>query len=252
MKKLLLFFLSVVMMTACYDDTELREMIEKNKQSIVDLHALIGETTESLPELKIEGGCLYVSYNKGDEWENLGQVASPSEECLVESAELEESYVVLTLSNGTSFKIALYVESQPEQQPQPEEETGVKSYYLDEISKTRASLFALMSEPCIVFPLITDIHYLATTSMRPELIDETVKNMYEISKDIRFDCMISMGDLTQGNKAMDKTEAEVRHVYEQFRKLGVPFYSCVGNHDTNIYYQKDGAYQKDHIFTLNQ
>ena len=131
-------------------------------------------------------------------------------------------------------------------------EVKVKDYYKEEIDKTKATLLSLTTEPCLVFPMVTDIHYLATTSMRPELIDDTIDNMIAISKDIRFDFMACLGDLTQGDKAMSETEKEVAHVYSQFKRLGLPFYTCIGNHDTNIYYKVNGSYQKDHVFSLTQ
>ena len=248
MKKYLFTVLVAIIAVACYDDSNLRKQVEDNRQSIIDLQALIGQPVGSLPELKIENGHLYVSYDKGNEWEDLGAVSGSSEECAITEAVLGETYVLLTISNGTEIKVPLYVETQPE----TGKTDGVKSYYLEEIAKTKESLYSIMNEPCIVFPLITDIHYLATTSMRPELIDVTINNMIELAKDIRFDCLIAMGDLTQGNKAMSETEAEVRHVNDQFRRLNVPLYSCVGNHDTNIYYKIGDTYQKDHVFTLGQ
>ena len=128
----------------------------------------------------------------------------------------------------------------------------VKEYFKEELDKTRATLASLMTEPCLVFPMITDIHYLATTSICPELIDDTVNNMIDLSKDVHFDFLACLGDLTQGNKSMSETEQEVKHVYAQFNKLGIPFYTCIGNHDTNIYYKVGDSYMKDHVFSLNQ
>ena len=194
------------------------------------------------PKLKIEEGRWSVSYDNGETWEDLGVAGAVTETvtpCLFESVEVSDGFVLVVLADGTSIKL-------------PMVEDGVRSYYLDEIAKTKASIRELMTEPCLVFPLITDIHYLATTSQRPKLIDVTINNMMEIGKDIRFDCMVCMGDLTQGNKPMDETRKEVEHVYDQFMKLGVPYYPCIGNHDTNIYYKVGDSYMKDHVFTLGQ
>jgi len=194
------------------------------------------------PVLKIEEGRWYVSYDKGQSWEDLG-VAGDSEvsQCVFESVTVADGFVTLFLTDGTSIRL-----------PMAEDKDGVKSYYLDEIAKTRGTLLELMTEPCLVFPMITDIHYLATTADNPRLIDDSINNMIALSKDIRFDFLACLGDLTQGNKAMDETRAEVEHVYEQFARLGIPFYTCIGNHDTNIYYKVGDDYQKDHVFSLNQ
>ena len=194
------------------------------------------------PKLKIEENRWSVSYDNGETWEDLGVAGAVTEtvtSCLFESVDVSDGFVFVVLADGTSIKL-------------PMVEDGVRSYYLDEIAKTKATLRELMTEPCLVFPLITDVHYLATTSMRPSLIDVTINNMMEIGKDVRFDCVVCMGDLTQGNKAMDETRKEVEHVYDQFMKLGVPYYPCIGNHDTNIYYKVGDAYMKDHVFTLGQ
>ena len=191
------------------------------------------------PEFKVDNGHWYVSYDGCNTWEDLGVVTSQSSGCIFKNVDKADGYVTLTLSDDSTIRLPLIV-------------NGVKSYYAEELAKTKATLRSLMTEPCLVFPMLTDIHYLAETSDSPTLIDDSINNMIELSKDCRFDFMVCLGDLTQGNKAMSETESEVKYVYDQFRRLGIPYYLSIGNHDTNIYYKVDGKYMKDHVFNLSQ
>ncbi|MBE6216383.1 MAG: hypothetical protein E7123_09195, partial [Bacteroidales bacterium] len=200
MKRFLFAVLVAVMAVSCYDDTDLQKQIEANRQSIIDLKAYIeGQPEVILPKLKIDSGSLKVSYDGGANWEEVGAVSSSTEECLVESVTLDGDVLVLVLSDGQSFNIPLSAEQGP-QEPQG----GVRSYYLDEIAKTRASVNNLITEPCLVFPMITDIHY-KSSSECPDLIDITMENMVALSKDIRFDFFACLGDITDGKKSQEET-----------------------------------------------
>ena len=230
MKRILFAALVAVMTVACYDDTHLQKQIEANRQSIIDLKEYLdGQPEVVLPKLKIEGVDLKVSYDGGTVWETVGEVSAAPEECLVESVTRDGDVLVLVLSDGQSFNIPLSAEQGP-QEPQG----GVRSYCLDEIAKTRASVNALITEPCLVFPMITDIHY-KNSAECPDLIDMTIENMVALSKDIRFDFFVSMGDIVHGNLSQDGTEQLVKHLYDQFERVEAPFYPCIGNHDDNRY-----------------
>lgn len=175
----------------------------------------------AMPELMVEGGVWYASYDNGASWEKIGE--STEQECdnVFSGVVLEDGYVVFTLVDGTTFRL-------------PKLEEGVRNYYLDEIAKTKASVNDLITEPCLVFPMITDIHY-KNSAECPDLIDMTIENMVALSKDIRFDFFVSMGDIVHGNLSQDGTEQLVKHLYDQFERVEAPFYPCIGNHDDNRY-----------------
>ena len=226
MKKILFVLFLTLMAVSCYDDTHLQKQIEANRQSIIDLKEYLdGQPEVVLPKLKIEGSYLKVSYDGGTVWETVGEVSAAPEECLVESVTRDGDILVLTLS-GDTFNIPLSGALQPQ--------GGVRSYYLDEIAKTKASVNELITEPCLVFPMITDIHYKSAKEC-PDLIDITMENMVALSKDIRFDFFACLGDITDGKKSQEETEQMVKHLYNQFLRVEAPFYPCIGNHDDNRY-----------------
>ena len=242
MKRIFTFILSLSCLFSCYDDSELQEQINANKQSIIDLQEYLDSQTEVvLPKLKIENGMLKVSYDGGAKWENVGAVSSTSQECLVSSVTIDGDHLVLVLSDGSTFNIPL-----SGGQPQG----GVKSYYLDEIAKTRASVYELITEPCLVFPMITDIHYKSSAEC-PDLIDITMENMVALSKDIRFDFFACLGDITDGKVSQEETEQRVKHLYDQFMRVDAPFYPCIGNHDDNRYESAYSHSQLHRIYMRN-
>ena len=225
LKRILFAAFVAVMAVSCYDDTHLQKQIDANRQSIIDLKEFVDAQPEViLPKLKIEGVDLKVSYDGGTVWETVGKVSAAPEECLVESVTLDGDVLVLVLSDGQSFNIPLSGAPQPQ--------AGVRSYYLDEIAKTKASLYKLMNEPCLVFPMIADIHYKASKDC-PDLIDITMENMVALSKDIRFDFIACLGDIVEGDRTQAETESLVDHIYDQFMRINAPYYPAIGNHDEN-------------------
>lgn len=260
MKRALLFLLTFVVAVACYDDTDFRNKLNEQDRKIAALESFCdqmkydiasiqtlldemskGETVSNVTPI-MDGDMVIgytLTFSGGASVDLYIQNDVKPTESIFKDIELLTEYVVLTLVDGTVIELPL-------------RSCLVKDYYVEEIEKTKADLRELMTEPCIVFPMITDIHYLATTSDSPRLIDNSISNMLEISKDIRFDFLACLGDLTQGNKPMEETEAEAKYVYNQFRRLGIPYYTSIGNHDTNIYYKVGDTYMKDHVFTCSQ
>lgn len=110
-----------------------------------------------------------------------------------------------------------------------------KKYYREEIAKTIDEVKALQTEPCLVFPLLTDIHYGDKQSKLPFLFDETWKNMMAVSKEIRFDAVVCLGDLMEGDFSEEVAIQYGSHVSNLLRKFAVPYLLAIGNHDDNRY-----------------
>lgn len=225
MKRIVLSILAIVALVSCYDDTYLREKVNEHDQSLIDLETLIGMMDTTLPQLKVEDEHLWVSYDEGATWEDLGSVGgnSSSGACVVAGVEKFEDHIRLILSNGTVFEIPL------------KSAAGIKPYYVEEIAKTKASIMELTDEPCLVFPMISDIHYLSVTSEVPDLISTSIDNMLELQKSMLFDFLVCLGDVCVGDKAKNTTQSEIRYVWDQLKRSKLPIYACVGNHDDNRY-----------------
>ena len=111
---------------------------------------------------------------------------------------------------------------------------AVKEYFKEEIELTKAKVTSYMDEPCLVFPMVTDIHYM-TSSERPGSVNNCANNIKELAKHIDFDFMACLGDIVEGNTTQDVTTGYIAHILSQFDKTGIPYYPCIGNHDDNRY-----------------
>lgn len=110
----------------------------------------------------------------------------------------------------------------------------IKSYFEEEMADTVGKVKALQTEPCIIFPVCTDIHYLSVN----ETFEEMVNNMRYLSTKVRLDAVACLGDLTDGDVAQNTTIERINHMFDRFRELNLPVMFAAGNHDANGYYQR--------------
>lgn len=121
--------------------------------------------------------------------------------------------------------------------------SGTKEYFEAEAVATIDSVKNLLTEPCLVFPLLTDIHY-KSSAEKPDLFDDSIENIKRIHKDIAYDFVLNLGDNTDGEAAQETTLVLAEYMIKRFREVGVPYYCAIGNHDTNYY--------NGNVFTLAQ
>lgn len=114
----------------------------------------------------------------------------------------------------------------------------VKSYYLQEIEDTLAKVKDCLTEPCLVFPLFSDIHYMHAQES-PTSINDTVSNIRAIGTEITYDFVCCMGDIVEGDTPSKETLVRADHLLKKFKSIGVPYYPCIGNHDDNRYKSGD-------------
>ena len=112
------------------------------------------------------------------------------------------------------------------------ERAVVKSYFAEEVSDTVSKARALQTEPCIIFPLCTDIHYLSANDSFERMID----NMRSVSEQVRCDGVACLGDMTDGDVSQSITTERLHHMFDRFRELRLPIMFAAGNHDANGYY----------------
>ena len=123
----------------------------------------------------------------------------------------------------------------------------VKSYFQDELETTANSVRALRTEPCLVFPLCTDIHYLSATSQVPHSFDTMIRNMDALSNLIRLDFVACLGDVVDGESTRSVTVNQLQHIFDGFRSLDMPLMFSSGNHDANRY-GSDTPFTLDELF----
>ena len=110
----------------------------------------------------------------------------------------------------------------------------VKSYFQEEIDETIASIKEVLTEPYLMFAMISDIHYMSSNEL-PNSIANTTDNICALSKSLKMDFIANLGDNVDGNTPQITTEAYCDYILSQFDKTGIPYYPCIGNHDDNRY-----------------
>ncbi len=115
-----------------------------------------------------------------------------------------------------------------------------RDYYAKEIAQTIQSVKKLTrgDEPCLVFPMVTDIHYLKSEEV-PESFDYCIANMKALSEEPDFDFIACLGDVVEGDMPQAVTAEHGAHIVEGFSSIGVPYYPVIGNHDDNRYGPKE-------------
>lgn len=113
----------------------------------------------------------------------------------------------------------------------------VKEYFQEELETTIASVKECLTEPCLVFPMLSDIHYMVS-KQKPKGVDDCINNLFALSKELEFDFIACLGDITEGDQTQEITQNYNDHMMRGFKKIDVPYYHCVGNHDDNRYKEK--------------
>lgn len=111
-------------------------------------------------------------------------------------------------------------------------ENDLSEKFVSEMNETIASVRNCMTEPCLVFPKITDIHY-APTSIVFQNFDETIKNMKYFAKKIHCDFIANLGDNINGSSNIETSLSQADYMLSAFNSIGIPYLFAVGNHDTN-------------------
>lgn len=118
-------------------------------------------------------------------------------------------------------------------------ENVVKDYFVTEIGDTIRKVKARqLNDKCLTFALVTDIHYRGTDeqiSICPYGIFDMSSNMRYISKDIRLDNVVCLGDAIDGTYAKDVSLCDAEDIMRAFGNTGNPLLYVIGNHDDNRY-----------------
>ena len=114
-------------------------------------------------------------------------------------------------------------------------EIRIKPYYASEMEDTITKVRALQKEPNLTFFVVTDIHAYYVSG-KETLYKTTVDNMRMLSHSIPCDGVINLGDSIEGY-SLDTTAIVYGNlISEEFMKIGLPYYSVIGNHDDNRYH----------------
>ena len=103
-----------------------------------------------------------------------------------------------------------------------------------QMKKTIDTVKSLQTEPTLVFPLITDIHYMSNTEA-PESIQDAIVNIGYFTREVPCLGVINLGDNTDGDTSQQQTLSRNNYLMQLFQGIGIPYYPCIGNHDDNRY-----------------
>ena len=112
----------------------------------------------------------------------------------------------------------------------------IKSYFADEMANTVLSVRTLQQEPNLTFFVITDIHAYWVEGAET-LYKESVTNMRNLLESVPCNGVINLGDTINGNETAAISMNYGNAVSNEFRKIPLPYYPVIGNHDDNRYYE---------------
>ena len=113
---------------------------------------------------------------------------------------------------------------------------NVSNAFVAEVNTTIEAIRTLQTEPSIVFPLVTDIHYGVSENGDNYLFKhKTINNIKAVLNNIRADMTICLGDVTDGDWTKPTTKRLASEANNLLRNLGIPYLLAIGNHDDNRY-----------------
>ena len=116
---------------------------------------------------------------------------------------------------------------------------SIRNIFESEMQETLETVRGLMTEPCLVFPLVTDIHHESKTRNLFSNFDQMIDNIRRFSRNVHCDFLVNLGDNTDGDDVA-VTLRRNDYMLSRFIHLGLPYYQAIGNHDTN-YVTNTGA-----------
>ena len=108
-----------------------------------------------------------------------------------------------------------------------------KPFFEKEIDDTVKKVSALKGADTLVLGLLSDNHYVINGRW-----EDTAANLLEVNKRAPFDALVHLGDFTDGMLGAQIMREYFGLVNGDLKKLGVPLYYCLGNHDAN-YFRKN-------------
>lgn len=111
-----------------------------------------------------------------------------------------------------------------------EEPADNECIFEQEMEITVDEVLSNISEPSLVFGLLTDSHYTVNGTW-----ETTIDNLRKVGLQVGFDAIIHMGDMTDGMLSKRMLRSNTAKVLSDLRSLNVPVYVSIGNHDTNYF-----------------
>lgn len=109
----------------------------------------------------------------------------------------------------------------------------IKSYFESEMSNTLEKVRAEVTEPCLVFPVVTDMHRYSEGV--PQTFEQMSENIAKFCELVECDFVANLGDSIDGMSSQATSLQQAAAVTDGFRKVKAPYIYAQGNHDNNPY-----------------
>lgn len=90
--------------------------------------------------------------------------------------------------------------------------------------------------------LLTDTHYVNNGTWV-----DSAYNIARVAEKIKLDAVVHLGDITDGMISQDILKEYAGNVIEDLKKTGKPVYLCLGNHDSNYFYNNPEAMTEEEM-----
>lgn len=117
---------------------------------------------------------------------------------------------------------------------------SIESYYEAEMADTISKVRALQTEPNLTFFVATDIHAYFVSDAET-LYKTSINNMRYLLSEVPCDGVFNLGDSIEGYATSEIAKGYGNQISNEFRKVGIPYYSIIGNHDDNRYHMNSSS-----------
>ncbi len=107
---------------------------------------------------------------------------------------------------------------------------GTSEWLNDEVQNVSQRASSHISDDSLSFVLLTDSHYTINGTWQ-----DTKEALGGLSKNIKLNGAIHLGDFTDGMVSRERTSNFVTDIFNDFKNIGLDCYATLGNHDCNYF-----------------
>lgn len=128
---------------------------------------------------------------------------------------------------------------------QPISEIRKKPWFDQETEKTIVSIQKEDHAHIMKLCLLTDTHYTINGTW-----EDTVCNIENVAKNVRYDAIVHLGDMTDGMLPKRLTKKYVKNMIRDLEGCDTPLYIVPGNHDSNYFRNRQNVFSKEEMEKL--
>ncbi len=154
-----------------------------------------------------------------------------------------EAGLVTVIQNGKEENLVHVIQNNPEKNQICTLQD--KPWFEAEIAETISSIHQEDSSDVMKLCLLTDTHYTVNGTW-----EDTVHNIRRVSKSVKYDAIVHLGDFTDGMISKRLTRKYVRRMIRDLEGCRAPLYIAPGNHDCNYFRNRQNAFSEEEMRKL--